>query len=43
MVYILIFRICSVFITELGMPILTFNIYNPNQKIEMYLNGKELK
>jgi hypothetical protein len=32
MIYILIFRICKVFITELGMPILTFNIYNPNQK-----------
>lgn len=32
MVYILIFRICKVFINELGMPILTFNIYNPNQK-----------
>jgi hypothetical protein len=32
MVYILIFRICKVFIGELGMPILTFNIYNPNQK-----------
>jgi hypothetical protein len=32
LVYVLIFRICKVFITELGMPILTFNIYNPNQK-----------
>jgi len=32
LVYILIFRICKVFINELGMPILTFNIYNPNQK-----------
>ena len=32
LVYILLFRICKVFITELGMPILTFNIYNPNQK-----------
>jgi len=32
LLYILIFRICKVFINELGMPILTFNIYNPNQK-----------
>lgn len=32
LVYILLFRICKVFINELGMPILTFNIYNPNQK-----------
>ena len=30
--YTLLFRICKVFINELGMPILTFNIYNPNQK-----------
>lgn len=30
--YTMIFRICKVFINELGMPILTFNIYNPNQK-----------
>jgi hypothetical protein len=30
--YMMIFRICKVFINELGMPILTFNIYNPNQK-----------
>ena len=32
LVYILLFRMCKVFINELGMPILTFNIYNPNQK-----------
>ncbi len=32
LVYTLLFRICKVFINELGMPILTFNIYNPNQK-----------
>ena len=30
--YTMVFRICKVFINELGMPILTFNIYNPNQK-----------
>ena len=32
LLYVLLFRICKVFIGELGMPILTFNIYNPNQK-----------
>ena len=32
LVYVLIFRICKVFITELGMPILNFNIYDPNKK-----------
>ena len=32
LVYILLFRIAKVFINELGMPVLTFNIYNPNQK-----------
>lgn len=32
LMYILAIRICKVFITELGMQILTFNIYNPNQK-----------
>lgn len=31
-VYIMIIRICKVFITELGMPILSFNIYDPNKK-----------
>ena len=31
-VYILIFRVCKVFINELGMPVLTFNIYDPNRK-----------
>lgn len=33
LVYILIFRVCKVFINELGMPILTFNIYDPNRKV----------
>ena len=32
LIYMMIFRICKVFVNELGMPILTFNIYNPNQK-----------
>jgi len=32
LLYVFIFRVCKVFITELGMPILSFNIYNPNQK-----------
>ena len=33
LVYILIFRVCKVFINELGIPILTFNIYDPNRKV----------
>ena len=37
LVYVLIFRICKVFITELGMPILTFNIYNPKEMNYKYL------
>ena len=32
LIYVFIFRICKVFITELGMPILSFNIYDPNRK-----------
>ena len=32
LVYILLLRVCKVFITELGMPILSFNIYDPNKK-----------
>ena len=30
--YIMAIRVCKVFVNELGMPILSFNIYNPNQK-----------
>jgi hypothetical protein len=32
LIYVFIFRVCKVFITELGMPILSFNIYDPNRK-----------
>lgn len=32
LLYILAIRVCKVFITELGMPILSFNIYNPDKK-----------
>ena len=32
LIYILLLRVCKVFITELGMPILSFNIYDPNKK-----------
>lgn len=32
LLYIFIFRVCKVFITELGMPVLGFNIYDPNRK-----------
>ena len=41
--YVLLFRICKVFIDELGMPILTFNIYNPNQKIIKGFTRTELQ
>ena len=43
LVYVLLFRICKVFINELGMPILTFNIYNPNQKKIEGFTRKELQ
>jgi hypothetical protein len=32
-VYIMAIRICKVFVNELGMPILGFNIYDPNRKV----------
>ena len=32
LIYIFIIRVCKVFINELGMPVLTFNIYDPNKK-----------
>lgn len=43
LVYILIFRICKVFVTELGMPILSFNIYDPNRKKVKDFTRKELQ
>lgn len=43
LVYILIFRICKVFVTELGMPILHFEIYDPNKKIVKGFTRKELQ
>ena len=43
LVYILIFRICKVFVTELGMPILSFNIYDPNRKKIKDFTRKELQ
>ena len=43
LVYILIFRVCKVFINELGMPILTFNIYNPDKKIIKDFTRMELQ
>ena len=33
LVYIFIFRVCKAFVQELGMPILSFNIYDPNKKV----------
>ena len=43
LVYILVFRVCKVFINELGMPILTFNIYNPDKKIIKDFTRMELQ
>ncbi len=43
LVYILIFRVCKVFINELGMPILTFNIYDPNRKVVKDFTRLELQ
>ncbi len=43
LVYIMIFRVCKVFINELGMPILTFNIYDPNRKKIEGFTRKELQ
>ena len=41
LVYILALRMCKVFINELGMPILSFNIYNPDKKeIEGFTRGE---
>jgi len=32
LVYVFIFRVCKAFVQELGMPVLGFNIYDPNRK-----------
>lgn len=32
MLYVMAIRVCKVFINELGMPVLGFNIYNPDKK-----------
>ena len=36
-------KICKVFVNELGMPILGFNIYDPNRKVVEGFTGKELQ
>ena len=43
LVYILAIRVCKVFVTELGMPILGFNIYDPNRKVVEGFTRKELQ
>ena len=43
LVYIMAIRVCKVFVTELGMPILSFNIYDPNRKIVEGFTRKELQ
>ena len=32
LIYVFIFRVCKAFVQELGMPVLGFNIYDPNRK-----------
>ena len=43
LVYIMAIRVCKVFVNELGMPILGFNIYDPNRKIVEGFTRKELQ
>tara|TARA_B100001173_G_C15779038_1_gene458489 strand:- start:90 stop:647 length:558 start_codon:yes stop_codon:yes gene_type:complete len=43
LVYIFIFRVCKAFVQELGMPILSFNIYDPNKKVVTGFTRKELQ
>ena len=42
-VYIMFTKICKVFVNELGMPILGFNIYDPNRKVVEGFTRKELQ
>ncbi len=41
--YIMVFRVCKVFINELGMPILNFNIYDTHRKKIKGFTRKELQ
>lgn len=43
LLYIFIFRVCKAFVQELGMPVLSFNIYNPNQKVITGFTRRELQ
>ena len=43
LVYIFIFRLCKAFVQELGMPILSFNIYDPNKKVVTGFTRNELQ
>ncbi len=43
LIYIMAIRVCKVFINELGMPILGFNIYDPNRKVVENFTRKELQ
>jgi hypothetical protein len=43
LVYIMAIRVCKVFVNELGMPILGFNIYDPNRKVVEGFTRKELQ
>ena len=43
LVYIFIFRVCKAFVQEFGMPVLGFNIYDPNRKIITGFTRMELQ
>jgi hypothetical protein len=43
LVYIFIFRLCKAFVQELGMPVLSFNIYDPNKKVITGFTRNELQ
>ena len=43
LVYVFIFRVCKAFVNELGMPVLGFNIYDPNRKKIIGFTRNELQ
>jgi len=43
LLYVFIFRVCKAFVNELGMPVLGFNIYDPNKKVVTGFTRNELQ
>lgn len=43
LLYVFIFRVCKAFVNELGMPVLGFNIYDPNRKVITGFTRNELQ